>query len=158
MRNIIVLIISFSLLACNPFISKDLRKKNRANRKLAKVIKKYPELLNKDTTIVNFDTTIVTTDVKVDTVLSTNFDTLKIVRDKFHLKLIKTTDTLIIDGGCLSDTIYIDKEILVPIDVVKPVQLTIAEQVLNGLGRFWWWILIAIILIFATEILSKRLF
>lgn len=155
MKNIIIILLSLFLFSCNPFISKDLRKKNRANRKLERLTRKFPELLQKDTILAKFDTTIITQDVRVDTIVSNNFDTLEIIKDRFHLKLIKSVDTLIIEGGCDSDTIYVDKVIRVPYDVVKPIKLTAFEQFMNMLGRFWWWGIIIVIGYIIYKIVKK---
>lgn len=152
---IIFLSVILLLSSCNPFVNKDLRRKNKCNRKLERVTRKCPELLNKDTLIINLDTTIVTREVRVDTLVSTKFDTLEIIKDKFHLKLIKTTDTLIIEGGCDSDTIYVEKIVKVPYDVVKPVQLTVWEQTMNWLGNFWGWLVLLIVLYLAYKIIKK---
>lgn len=141
---ILILLILFT--SCSPFISKELRRKNRCNRKLERVTKKCPELLSKDTIYLNFDTTIVTKEVRVDTLVSTKFDTLEIIKDKFHLKLIKTTDTLIINGGCDADTVYIDKIIKVPYTKVEQIKLTPLEHLANWFSKFWWWLIIGLII------------
>jgi hypothetical protein len=151
----LIIILALLITSCNPFISKELRRKNKVNRKLEKFVKKFPEVLKKDTLIVNLDTTIVTNEVRVDTLVSTNFDTLEIIKDKFHLKLIKTTDTLIIDGGCDADTVYVNVIKKVPYNVVKPVQLTILDHISNWFSRFWWWLIIAFLLYIAYNKLLK---
>jgi len=150
MKYLLILVILIT--SCNPFISPELRRKNKCNRKFEKVLRRCPELLTtKDTTIV-LDTTIITNSVQIDTVLSIEFDTLEIIKDKFHLKIIRSVDTLIVSGGCDSDTIYVEKIVRVPIQIVAPIPLTISEQILNGLGRLWWLILIA----FGIYILYKK--
>lgn len=156
MKKILLILLSLLLISCNPFISKELRKKNKCNRKLERVLRKCPELLTvKDTTIV-LDTTIITKSVKVDTILSINFDTLEIIKDKFHLKLIRSVDTLIIDGGCESDTIYIDKIVKVPVHTVAPIQLTIIEQLMNVLSKFWIWFVISLVLFICYKVVTNR--
>ena len=141
---ILILLILFT--SCNPFISKELRRKNKCNRKLERVTKRCPELLKKDTLIANFDTTIVTKEVRVDTLVSTKFDTLEIIKDKFHLKLIKTTDTLLIEGGCDADTIIVTQYVKVPYTKVEPIKLTPLEHLANWFSRFWWWLIIGLII------------
>jgi len=159
MKKLAILLAIFGLCvvftSCNPFISKELRRKNKCNRKLERVIKKCPELLNVDTLIVNFDTTVITNEVRIDTLVQINFDTLLIREDKFHVKIVRINDTLRISGGCDSDTIFINKFIKVPYNVVKPVQLTLFEQILNILSRFWWWLIILFILYVAYRKLIK---
>ena len=120
------------------------------------MLKKCPELLKTDTIIARFDTTIITNEVRVDTVVSLKFDTLEIIKDKFHLKLIRTRDTLIIDGGCDADTIYIETFIPVPYQKIETIQLTIWDQVMLALGKFLWWLVIAAILFVAYRLLLKR--
>lgn len=141
---ILILLILFT--SCNPFISKELRRKNKCNRKLERVTKRCPELLKKDTLIANFDTTIVTKEVRVDTLVSTKFDTLEIIKDKFHLKLIKTTDTLLIEGGCDADTIIVTQYVKVPYTKVEQIKLTPLEHLANWFSRFWWWLIIGLII------------
>ena len=156
-KYILILIAGLFLTSCNPFINKDLRKKNRANRKLERLIKKFPELEVKDTLVVRLDTVIVTDSVVVSQAFSLKFDTVEIVKENFRLKLIKTTDTLIVEGGCVSDTIYLDKEFYIPYDVVKKVELTPIEIVLNVLSKFYKWF-IGLFILFIALILVKKLF
>lgn len=155
MRGLIIIILSFLLFSCNPFISKELRKKNRCNRKLERVVNKCPELLKPDTTIINFDTTVITNEVKIDTFVSLNFDTLKIVKDKFRLKLIKSVDTLIIDGGCLADTIFIDKIIKIPVEKITSIKLTPLEQAQNLISSIWIWLLLFLFAYFTYKLFIK---
>ena len=49
MKNILILLLALSFISCNPFISKELRRKNKANRKLERLTNKFPELLTQDT-------------------------------------------------------------------------------------------------------------
>lgn len=144
-KNLIILLILISLVGCNPFISKELRHKNKCNRKLERLSKKC-DIIRYDTTYLNFDTTIVTKEVRVDTLVSTQFDTLEITKDKFHLRLIKTTDTLLINGGCDADTVYIDKIIKVPYTKVEQIKLTPLEHLANWFSKFWWWLIIGLII------------
>jgi hypothetical protein len=152
MKYLLIILILFT--SCNPFISKELRRKNKCNRKLDKVTRKCPELTAKDTLITNFDTTIVTKVVRVDTVINSNFDTVEIIRDKFSVKLIQLNDTILVNGGCESDTIYIDKIIKVPYSKVQPIKLTFLQQLANLFTRFWWWLLIG----FVAYVVYKKLF
>ena len=155
---VILIILASFLFSCNPFISKELRQKKRCNRKLERVLKKCPSLITSNDTIIKLDTMVLTPDVKIDTVFSLNFDTLEIFKDKFHLKLIKTTDTLIVDGGCLSDTIYVEKLVHVPIKTIKQVEYTAFERISMWLGKFWDWVLIAFLLFVGLVIVKKSLF
>ena len=140
MKYILVILSLLFLTSCNPFMNKDLRRKNRGNRKLERLIKRFPNLEKGDTLIASFDTIIITEPTKVDTFFSMDFDTLEIIKDKFHLKLIKTTDTLLIEGGCISDTIYIDREIKVPFERISKDKLTVIEEIITYFSRYWNWL------------------
>ena len=153
--RILLIILSLTFLGCSPFISKDLRRKNKCNRKLDRVVKTCPELLKHDTTIVNFDTTIVTKEVRVDTLVNSKFDTIEIIKDKFHVKIVNLIDSFYIQGGCDSDTIYIDKIIKVPYNKVGPIKLTIIDHIMNGFNKFWWWLIILAVLYFILRRLIK---
>jgi len=153
--RILLIILSLTFFSCSPFISKELRRKNKCNRKLDRVVRTCPELLTKDTTIVNFDTTIVTREVRVDTLVNSKFDTIDIIKDKFHVKIVNLIDSFYIQGGCDSDTIYITKEIPIYTDVVREVPLKWYEVVANYLSRFWWWLIILAVLYFILRRLIK---
>lgn len=154
MNKIILILLSIFLIGCNPFISKELRRKNKCNRKLERVTKKCPELLNKDTLVVNVDTTIVTKEVRVDTLVSTKHDTIEIAKDKFRVRIVNLIDTLLVEGGCDADTIIVTKTIRVPYNVVKPIELTPFENFTNGMKPYWW----LLIVILAIYIAYKKLF
>ena len=71
---------------------------------LSKAVCKNPELLKGKTMIVT--DTVVTEPIAVrDTVTLSQVDTVEIVKDRFRVKIMRSYDTLIIDGGCDSDTI-----------------------------------------------------
>ena len=99
-----IIVLSLFIASCNPFISKDLRYKNRCNKKLDRVVKKCPELLSNDTII---DTLVFKIpEVRIDSVI-------KIERDTTILSLIKN-DTIkdivrhyIINHKAIKDTITI---------------------------------------------------
>jgi hypothetical protein len=77
---------------------------------LKQAIKKDPTLLT-TTTITVTDTVVIR-----DTVITSQVDTIEIVKDKFRVKIMRSYDTLTIDGGCDSDTIV--RTIQVPIERV----------------------------------------
>lgn len=145
MRFLVVILILL-ITSCNPFISKELRRKNKCNRKLERVTKKCPELLNKDTLVVNIDTTIVTNEVRVDTLVSTKHDTIEIVKDKFRVRIVNLIDTFLIEGGCDSDTVVLTRTVKVPYEVVKPVKLEWYEHLYNFLKPYWWIFIIILLL------------
>lgn len=157
MRKIILILLAILFTSCNPFTTKELRRKNRANRKLEKVVSKYPELLKKDTASVVYDTLIITKPSKLDTILSFNFDTITLEKDKLRLKLIRTTDTLIVNAECLPDTIRIETVVEVPFNKVQSVELTIYEKIVNGFKPFFWWFIFIIVVVIAYKSVSKFL-
>ena len=157
MKNIVIVLLAVSFISCNPFISKELRRKNKANRKLERLTNKYPELLTQDATVYVYDTTIITRNSKADTIFSLNFDTITLEKDKIRLKLIKTTDTLIVNAECLPDTIRIKEYIKVPFEKVQPIELTTYEKIVNGFKAFFWWIVFIILAIILYKLVIKFL-
>jgi hypothetical protein len=71
---------------------------------LKKAIKKDPTILVQDTVIVT-DTVVTEKTAVLDTVTISNTDTVEIVKNNFRVKIMRISDTLIIDGGCDADTI-----------------------------------------------------
>ena len=146
MKNILLIFLCISFSSCNPFISKDLRVKNRGNRKLERLVKKYPGLIKKDTATVIYDTTIITPNARIDTLLSYDFDTVTLFKDKLRLKLIRVNDTLLIDAECLPDTIRIKEFIKVPFETISKSKLTPLEQAANFASKFYMWGIFILIL------------
>ena len=82
---------------------------------LKQAIKKDPAILQKRTITVT--DTVVTEPIAVrDTVTISQIDTVEIIKDKFRVKIMRSFDTLIIDGGCDADTIV--RTVEVPIETV----------------------------------------
>ena len=81
---------------------------------LSKAVDKNPELLKGKTMIVT-DTVVTEPIVVKDTVTISQVDTVEIVKDKFRVKIMRSYDTLIIDGGCDADTIVRTLEVKVPV-------------------------------------------
>jgi len=183
MRKVLLIIAATLLISCNPFISKDLRHKNKCNRQLERVTKRCPELLQqetiKDTVILQIPK------VEIDTFIQLQTDTFKLdsvinlIKDtttrKFIYNYIKTEvypkDTIRqkIDGYTFSFWFVGSKmyySVKKPLQVVKkindvkvnkvvPIKLSIWEQILNGLSRFRWWILVLLGVILGFKILKK---
>ena len=137
--KILFIILAFVIASCNPFISKDLRQKNRCNRKLERVTKKCPQLLVQDTIIVKIDTTIIINEVKKDSSFAAGVgDTIYIDKEKLSIKFIRLkADSFFIEGKCKGDTIYIDKIIRVPYQKINLIELTFWEKTMNFLGSIW---------------------
>jgi len=172
--GIILLIILFT--SCNPFISKELRHKNKCNRKLERVVKKCPELLKADTINVPFEVIVPKLDIK-DSVY-TKIDTMEMLKyiTKDKIKYVVNSisiDTLILDSlyrlnirlsnGVLSYDIEIYQktiqgETTTPIQVVRPAELTLFEKFCNYMGKSWKWIVIFSILFLIFCVFWKKIF
>lgn len=180
LTTISIILLLATLFSCSPFIDKELRRKNKCNRKLERVVTKCPELLNPDTIkqIVKVEVPKVEIDSFIVIQRDTSIleliknDTIKnIVRHYINnYKPLEDTITHIIDGYTfkfysVNDGIgysvdkpkeVIEEEIEIPIDVVKPIQLTIFEQIMNGFSRFWWWLVLGFILFVGYRIVFKK--
>ena len=71
---------------------------------LKKAIQKDPTMLVQDTVTV-MDTVVTEPTAVLDTVIISKIDTVEIVKNNFRVKIMRSYDTLIIDGGCDADTI-----------------------------------------------------
>ena len=114
---------------------------------LKRAVQKDPSILQMKTMIVT--DTVVTEPIAVrDTVTISQVDTVEIVKDKFRVKIMRSYDTLIIDGGCDSDTIVRTVTVSVP-------QLVSRESGLQRVQRYTFWGLVTLLLI-AIAILVVR--
>ena len=85
---------------------------------LKRAIAKDPSIVKP--TAVRFDTIVVTKERKVtDTIVMNDVDTITIERDLVRVRLVRSYDTLMVDGTCLPDTIRIDVIREIP-QVVQP--------------------------------------
>ena len=163
-----------------------MRRKNKCNRKLERVVKKCPELLQNDTII---DTvSIIVPEVRIDSFIVIQKDSIEIdslvnlIQDQEVRKVIKQyiteyipfKDTLIhkIDGYTFRfyiegqniryevvkplEVIKTETEVIIPI--VKPVELTTFERVMNLFARFWWWLVIGLILFILGRTIKRYFF
>lgn len=186
MKYFIIILLSFIFTSCNPFISKELRRKNKCNRKLERVIKKCPELLGTDT--IRDTVSIVVPEVRIDSFIVIQKDTaeidslLNLIQDQgvrevfkqyiYNYKPFNDTITHIIDGYIFSfyaegkniryevkkpvEVLKIENETIIP--VVKLIELTTLEKILNFMGRFWWWFVIGLILFIAFRTIKQYFF
>jgi len=95
---------------------------------LKKAVRKDPMILQKDTMVV-VDTVVSPPVAITDTVTLRQHDTIRLVKDRLKVQLVKVNDTITIDAICDSDTIisivevpyekitYIEKE--TPIQVIQ---------------------------------------
>ena len=89
-----------------------------ASYHLKRAIAKDPSIVKP--TAVRFDTIVVTKERKVtDTIVMNDVDTITIERDRVRVRLVRSYDTLMVEGTCLPDTIKIDVIREIP-QVVQP--------------------------------------
>ena len=81
---------------------------------LSKAVMKDPSILSTKTMTVT-DTVVTDPIVVRDTVITSRVDTIEIVKDKFRVKIMRSYDTLIIDGGCDADTIVRTVSVEIPV-------------------------------------------
>jgi hypothetical protein len=118
---------------------------------LSKAVSKNPQLMKSMTMTVT--DTVVTEPIAVrDTVTISQVDTVEIVKDRFRVKIMRSYDTLIIDGGCDADTIVRTISVAVP-------QLVVGETRFQRVQRYTFWGLVLLLLIaIAVAIIRKNLF
>jgi hypothetical protein len=89
-----------------------------ASYHLKRAIAKDPSIVKP--TSVRFDTIVVTKERKLtDTIVMNDVDTITIERDRVRVRLVRSYDTLMVEGTCLPDTIKIDVIREIP-QVVQP--------------------------------------
>jgi len=85
--------------------------------RLQRLVSRHPELRLPDTLIVR--DTLITPVVTADTTLHIEqlYDTVILEKERLQVKLIRKLDTLYLNGTCLPDTIYYEKQI--PVEKIK---------------------------------------
>lgn len=141
-----VLLIMVVVLFASCSTSKEVRRANRASKKLAKLTIKYPELLQRDT--LRDTVSAIVTDVRIDTTFL-KADTITVQKDRLRVQVITEHDTVRIIGECLGDTVYVPIEI--PVKTIQPVEyrplpLTWKQRILIGAG----WLLFALLALAAV--------
>jgi hypothetical protein len=186
MKNLIIIFLAFSFISCNPFVSKELRRKKKCNRKLERVVKKCPELLSNDT--IRDTVEVLIPEVRIDSFITIVKDTAEIdslvsliqdpgVREvirKYITEYIPFKDTIthLIDGYTFrfyadgkniryevdkpAELIKKETEVIIPI--VKPVELTTVELILDFFSRFWWWFVIGLIVFILGRAIKNYFF
>jgi|APGre2960657404_1045060.scaffolds.fasta_scaffold32272_6 hypothetical protein len=91
----------------------------------AKMQKKY---CSADTVKVMVHDTIRTETVRTDTIFHESVDSVTIVKDKLKIVYKKVRDSVYISGECEGDTIYISKEISVPVQNKRPSFWELAKE------------------------------
>jgi PBP1b-binding outer membrane lipoprotein LpoB len=115
---------------------------------LTRAIKKNPSILQSRTMTVT-DTVVTDPTVVRDTVTISQRDTVEIIKDKFRVKIMRSYDTLIIDGGCDADTIVRTVSVSVP-------QLVVGESRLQRVQRYTFWGLISLLLISIAILVIRK--
>ena len=115
---------------------------------LKRAIAKDPSILK--SAAVRFDTIVVTKERKLtDTIVMNKRDTITIERDRVRVRLVRSYDTLMVEGTCLSDTIKIDVIREVPQLVQRRSFFTKGDRV------FGWLLFVAAVLAFVLYIARR---
>ena len=93
--------------------------KERAEQKIIVYTRKFPELIQPTDTIKILDTILIES-VVLDTSFYEINDTIIIQNEKLRIEYVKQDSLVYLKGECFTDTIYINKEIVVEKIVVKP--------------------------------------
>ena len=111
---------------------------------LKRAVHKDPTILQKDTLVVQ--DTVVTPPVAItDTVILKQQDTIKLVKDRLKVEIVRVNDTITIDAICDSDTIISIVE--VPYDKIIYVEQKTLLQKIQGLAFYIGLGLLALIII-----------
>ena len=93
---------------------------------IKKAVAKDPMILQKDTMVV-VDTLVVPSVGITDTVILEQHDTIRLVKDRLKVEIVKVNDTITIDAICDSDTIVSIVEVpydkIVYVEKEKPIQI-----------------------------------
>ena len=185
MKNITttLLVLIIGLSSCNPLIPKELRKKNRCNRKLERVVRKCPDLVKTDTITKTVEVEVPS--IKVDSVIIIEPDTMWLseikndtIREFVRQNVVnampfKDTIVHVIDGitfkffpdayGNIRYSVTKPKETIIQDvkieqQIVQKIKLSPFEQLLNYLGSWVWIIIIGLVvwLIFKAIKTIKR--
>jgi len=171
MKKSILILISIALLSCN--VNKELRKKEKCNRKLEKLVEKCPTLLLNDT--IRDTITVIVPKIEIKDSLTVRVDTLELLKYitkgqiKYVVKSIQI-DTLINDSlyrlqitlsnGVLSYNIVIHERIIdkpteTIIQSVSIDKLTWWENIRLYLGKWFNWLIALAVLLGILYLLNK---
>ena len=116
-------------------------------KRLERFLNRHPEFRHPDTLIVR--DTLITPIVQADTTLHIEqlYDTVVLEKERLQVKLLRKLDTLYLNGTCLPDTIYYEKQI--PVEKIK-----LIKEPLN-LKPVLWLLGALIILILILSILKR---
>ena len=115
---------------------------------LRKAVSKDPSITKIQ--IVNVMDTVVTERTVVkDSVITSPIDTIILTKESFRVRIIRSYDTLRIDGGCESDTIIRTVSVSVP-------QLVVGETRFQRIYRHSFWGFISLLLIAICLIIIRK--
>jgi len=137
-----------NLLCITLFLATILLSSCGANWHLRRAIKMDPSILQQKTITVT-DTVVTNPTAVLDTVTISNTDTVEIVKNNFRVKIMRSFDTLIIDGGCDADTVVRTVRIDVP-------QLVFNESRLQRVQRYTFWGFISVLLVAVGLLTVKK--
>lgn len=115
---------------------------------LRQATRKNPEL-TKSQVVTVLDTIVTDPIVVKDTIVTSQRDTVELIKDRFRVRVIRSFDTLLIDGGCDADTIVRTVTVSVP-------QLVAGETKLQRVQRFTFWGLVSLLLISIAILVIRK--
>ena len=115
---------------------------------LRQATRKNPEL-TKSQVVTVLDTIVTEPIVVRDTVVTSQRDTVELIKDRFRVRVIRSFDTLLIDGGCDADTIVRSVSVSVP-------QLVVGETKFQRVQRFTFWGLVTLLLISIAILVIRK--
>jgi hypothetical protein len=153
-RNLIVI----GAAACGLIFSacstpKDVRRMNRAEKKLTRLVNRFPELQTTDT--IRDTVQFIVPPVVIDTTITIR-DTVTVTKDRWRVRIINDGTNYQIDGGCDTDTVYVPFE--VPCETIQPTKTIYVDRPLKWyeellhtaakwvIGLFLFWIVISILI------------
>jgi hypothetical protein len=177
-----MVVCSIALISCN--IKKDLRKQNRCNKKLEKLVERCPNLVQLDTIHDTVTVIVPKIEIKDSLILSVDTVVLDSLLKEYNILLSKkdkinfietfrnsiTIDTLILDSlyklqitlsnGVLSYNIVIHERIIEkPIETiiqsVKLDKLTWWENIRLYLGKWFKWLIVLAVILGILYLLKK---
>jgi len=122
-------------------------------RRLERLIALHPEFKTPDTLV--FHDSFGIPEIRIDTILHFDLihDSVHIRKDRLEFTIHRRSDSLIVQGKCKEDTIYIERKI--PVEKIKVLQ---TDKIDNLISKIPWIVLgliFTVILIFLKSLRSK---
>lgn len=156
------LVVIMAVSGCKPcltasdylFLDQNERKTKKAGCEFEKLANQYPELIKAET--ITDSIQVFTESVKVDTLLLAA-DTIKVEKDNFFTEIIYLNDSILVTGGCETDTIFVPYEVECPpifdTSKLEPRSITTLQQVVLYIG---WASLFGFLFMLVLAALSSR--